>query len=73
LFRYRARHYPDSLNEAENNEWSRLRSRRLEFAADGGLDLASYFALLDELPVKADQAAIIEALRAWGKQLQDSL
>ncbi len=73
LFRYRARHYPESLNEAERDEWSRLRSRRLEFAADGGLDLPSYFAMLDELKVPAERLPIIESLRDWGRRLQDSL
>ncbi len=70
LFRYRARHYPESLNEAERDEWARLKSRRIEFAADGGLDLASYFDLLQRLPASAEQQAVVEALRAWGERVR---
>lgn len=73
LFRYRARHYPESLNEAERDEWARTKSRRIEFAADGGLDLPSYFALLDAARVSPEQQPIIEALRAWGRQVQADL
>lgn len=73
LFRYRARHYPDSLNEAERDEWARFLSRRLEFAADGGLDLNSYTDLLEQMPVSPEQQPIIEALRAWGRQVQEAL
>ncbi len=73
LFRYRARHFPQSLNEAERQEWARLRSRRLEFAADGGLDLATYFELLERPGASPEQQVILQALRSWGEQLQASL
>lgn len=73
LFRYRARHYPDALNEAERDEWQRLRSRRLEFAADGGLGLPEYFALLEQMRARGERADIVDALQAWGEELQAGL
>ncbi len=70
LFRFRARHFPDSLNQPERDEWARFLSRRLEYAADGGLDLNSYFEMLETLPVEPDQKPIIDALKAWGQRVQ---
>ena len=73
LFRYRARHYPDSLNDAERDEWARHMSRRLEYAADGGISLDDYDAILNQLSPQADQAELFSALRAWGQQLRAQL
>ena len=77
LFRYRARHYPDSLNDAERAQWSRLLSRRLEYAADGGLDLASYFALIERLRGEragdAPAQEILTALQSWGEERRAGL
>lgn len=71
LFRYRARHYPDSLNEAERDEWARHCSRRLEYAADGGLSLDDYFATIEALP--AEQLSMKSALVQWGERLRAAL
>lgn len=48
LFRYRARHYPDTLNEIEKQEWQDWVARKLQSAPDGSLTLADYEALIDE-------------------------
>ncbi|MGJ8667944.1 MAG: exodeoxyribonuclease I [Oceanococcus sp.] len=73
LFRYRARHHPGSLNEAERDEWARHTSRRLEYAADGGLSLDDYEALLSQVPANAEQDELLAALRAWGQRLRSQL
>ncbi len=73
LFLYRARHYPESLNQAERDEWSRHLSRRLVYAADGGLSLDDYQLLLDQLPADDAQPELMEALRAWGQHLKAQL
>ncbi len=73
-FRYRARHFPDGLNEAEREDWRRFRERRLEYAPDGGLTLDEYNTLLAELMLRfADDPGKTEILRKlldWAKQIR---
>lgn len=77
LFRYRARHYPDSLNEAEQEEWQNWRNNRLEFAPDGGLTLDEFDATVSALQQRAkddaDTRALLADLAAWGERLRASL
>lgn len=75
LFRYRARHYPDSLNAPERDEWARICSRRVEYAADGGISLEQYFGMLDLLASDQDtpQSELVPALKDWGERLRASL
>ena len=75
-FRYRARHYPDSLNEAERDEWNNWRSRRIGFAADGGLSLEDYQLLIEALKRERREprdARVLADLQAWGSRLAESL
>ena len=77
LLRYRGRYYPESLNEAERNEWNQFRSNRLEFAPDGGLSLDAYdaaiAALRPGLASEPDKLALLDDLSAWGQQLRATL
>jgi exodeoxyribonuclease-1 len=49
LFRYRARNFPGSLNEAEQARWLALRSARLHEGEGGGLTLQAFFDRIDQL------------------------
>ena len=76
LWRYRARHFPESLDAIEAAEWVQWREKRLLFAPDGGLSLDDYEALLRQLRAHvADEAgiAVLDALAAWGQRLRGEL
>lgn len=78
LFRYRARHHPDTLDDEERAAWAEWRERRLRFAPDGGLNLDDYGLLLEHLSQgeagkDPEKRRILEALAAWGERLQASL
>ncbi len=49
LFRYRARNFPDTLNEAEQARWLALRRARLIDGQGPGLSLAAFFERIDQL------------------------
>lgn len=74
LFRYRARNFPDSLNEDERGRWRAWCESRLRFAPDGGLALNDYEALLSQLSERfaadPEKARVLADLRAWGERLQ---
>lgn len=75
-FRYRARHYPDSLNEAERDEWNNWRSRRIGFAPDGGLALEEYQQLVAALQRERHDprdVRVLADLKAWGERLAASI
>ena len=77
LFRFRARHHPDSLNDAEREEWQNWRNNRLEFAPDGGLSLDDFDTVVAGLTAQrkgdAEAQAVLADLAAWGQQLRGSL
>jgi len=64
LFRYRARNFPDTLDEEEQHRWQEHRSARLHDGAGGSTTLAAFFERIDELAESADdrQQALLEAL-----------
>lgn len=73
LMRYRARHFPDSLDEEERAEWQRWREGRLRFAPDGGLSLDDYDALLAQLRgvhPAPEAEGILDQLAEWGQRLR---
>lgn len=74
LFRYRARYYPETLNQAERDEWQTWRDKRLEFAPDGGLTLAEYDSLLQHMSEhfagQPDKLQLLVDLKSWGEQLR---
>jgi exodeoxyribonuclease I len=74
LFRYRARNYPEALNEKELARWNRFRRERLTIKGRGGsIVLRDYRNRLKEL--KGDSACtpaqrrILEELEAYAKAL----
>ncbi len=77
LFRYRARHFPDTLVEAERDEWNNWVSKRLEFAPDGGLTLDEYDAVIDALMQQAQgdppRLQLLLDLKAWSNRLRHRL
>ncbi|WP_423821455.1 exodeoxyribonuclease I [Salinisphaera sp. SPP-AMP-43] len=77
LFRYRARHYPDSLVEAERDDWHNWLSKRLEFAPDGGLTLDEYDEVISTLMerVQGDpkRLQLLLDLKAWADKLRSRL
>jgi exodeoxyribonuclease-1 len=77
LFRYRARNWPETLNEEEHARWESFRRARLtRHTPLTGLTLDDYFARLDELrhdPQARDKLALLDQLQAWGEQLAASI
>jgi exodeoxyribonuclease I len=55
LFRYRARNFPDSLNEAERRQWQEHCAHRLHDGAGGALTLEAFFERIDQLEPDADE------------------
>jgi exodeoxyribonuclease I len=70
LFRYRARYYPDTLTEEENDIWEEYRYQALTEPSEKRLNLDAYFDRLQELETEPDQSRrnldIIAALKEWG-------
>ena len=64
LFRYRARNFPETLDEAGQARWRQHRVERLHGGAGGALTLAAFFERIDALAEAADERgqAILEAL-----------
>jgi exodeoxyribonuclease-1 len=52
LFRYRARNFPGTLNEADQARWAQHCSERLHDGVGGGLSLAAFFEHIDALSEK---------------------
>lgn len=77
LFRYRARNWPDTLSDDERTRWNALRHEWLTRpSALTTLTFDDYHARLIQLradPALADQTSLIDAMEAWGLELQASL
>jgi len=77
LFRYRARNWPDTLSGAEHQRWNNYRRQRL--TRDSGLseyDFASYYASIAALRDQhgpGDAQVWLDALEAWGKEVESGL
>ena len=56
LFRYRARNFPDTLSDAEQQQWHEHRVHRLHDGA-GGLTLQAFFERIDQLGSQAEDRA----------------
>lgn len=73
LFRYRARNWPQSLDNAEASRWMDFRRRRLTTESVlTGLTLEQYFRLLSamRIEVSPDRIPLLDALEDWGRELQ---
>jgi exodeoxyribonuclease-1 len=74
LFRYRARNWPESLNETERERWEEYRrARLLESDGGGSITLDDYLATLDRLEsdpqLPPDKQALITKLLAWAEEI----
>jgi exodeoxyribonuclease-1 len=75
LFRYRARNFPATLTEAEQQQWHEHRVHRLHEGAGGGPTLEAWFAridaLVESLPEDGDERAhaILEALVDYATEI----
>jgi len=78
VLRYRARNWPGSLDAAARAAWQAFRRQRLtDPAAARGRTLAAYFerivALRAERAGEPDAGAVLDALEAWGRELEAGL
>ncbi len=77
LFRFRARNWPDSLDDGERRRWDEYRRWRLQ--PGSGLsehDFTSYHAEIATLRASASAGpaqVLLDALSAWGHDLEQSL
>jgi exodeoxyribonuclease-1 len=74
LFRYRARNWPESLDQAERERWQEYRrARLLEPDGGGSITLDDYLATLDRLEsdpqLPPDKRELIPQLLAWAEKI----
>jgi exodeoxyribonuclease-1 len=71
FFRYRARNFPDSLDDAQRAQWLEHCAHRLHDGAGGGLTLAAFFEQIDVLGEEADEHGqdILGALVDYATQI----
>ncbi len=71
LFRYRARNFPESLNEEEQEHWQQHCAARLHDGAGGALTAEAFFDKIDQLSEEADERAeeILGALYDYAEQI----
>jgi exodeoxyribonuclease-1 len=73
LFRYRARNWPESLSEEEQQQWQQYRQQRLNSDNPKILTFSRYFGAIstsrtDDLT--AQQQQVLDELEAYGQQLE---
>ncbi len=75
LFRYRARNFPQTLTDAEQDRWREHCSDRLHRGTAGGFTLAAYMDRIDVLAESADERgqAILEALLDYAERIAPPL
>ena len=71
LFRYRARNFPDGLDDEEAARWQQHCSARLHQGAGGARTLADFSAQIDDLAENADERgqAILESLVDYAEDI----
>ncbi len=73
LFLYRAKNYPETLNEDERHEWEEIRFQRLTNPSEGFLTLDAYSAEISELLAQEEISErdrnILWAIEEWGSQI----
>lgn len=77
VFRWRARNWPDTLDEAEREDWDGWRFERLtDPAVSGALTIDAFEQRLAELRAEraddADTQALLDELEAWAAQVMDA-
>ncbi|MFZ5653540.1 MAG: exodeoxyribonuclease I [Pseudomonadota bacterium] len=76
LFRYRARYFPETLSDAERDNWREFCRWRLTDPHSGYLGLAAFRAELVQLgtePAGAARRHLLEALAEWGDRVAAAL
>ncbi len=77
LFRYRARNYPDTLNDLEKLRWQLFRKERLVQGRDGVLNFEVFFNVIDELRIEHEQdkekLALLNQLERYAVDLKASI
>ena len=75
LFRYRARNFEATLNEAEQERWEAHRAARLHGGESGALTLQSFFERIDALSENADERgeAILGALYDYAEVIAPAI
>ena len=70
LFRYRARHYPQTLTSDERQRWQQWRYQRLtDPAAGASVTLDAYFEILESLAGNGHNQRLIDELLAYGDEV----
>ncbi|QEA13596.1 exodeoxyribonuclease I [Comamonas flocculans] len=71
LFRYRARNFPDTLSEEEQQRWQQHRIATLVDGEGGARTFDALFAQLDALGEQADERgqALLEAIYDWAEAI----
>lgn len=71
LFRYRARNYPETLNEADAERWRAHRVARLIDGEGGAMTVQALFDRIDTLSETVDERGqeVLEALYEWGEHV----
>ncbi len=73
LFLYRAKNFPDTLTDEEQNRWQECRFQQLTNGRDGYLPLNDFYAQIEALHDREDLSerdrTILYALREWGEQI----
>ena len=71
VFRYKARNFPDILNDDEQERWYEHCSARLQEGAGGARSLEAYYAQLNELSKTADAKgiAVLSTLAEYAESL----
>ena len=71
VFRYRARNFPETLNEADAERWEAHRAARLLEGEGGARNVDALFAQIDELQETADERgeAILGALYDYAEAI----
>jgi exodeoxyribonuclease-1 len=71
LFRYRARNFPELLNDDEADQWQQLRVSRFYEGSGDALTLDDYFAVIDRLSDNASERdqQVLDALYEYAEQI----
>jgi exodeoxyribonuclease-1 len=71
VFRWRARNFPNTLDEGEQARWDQHRARRLHEGQGGVMTLAAYAERIDALSETADERGqeILGALYDWAEEI----
>ncbi|MBX2839590.1 MAG: exodeoxyribonuclease I [Gammaproteobacteria bacterium] len=73
LFRYRGRHFPDTLNEEENIDWQDHRQRRLYADSADWITFSTFDATMDSLDWAPEEQGLVESLREYRDSLYNEL